>query len=325
MHLFELAARQPMPAATGVPDWLLGYFKRFGISFANGKTDLHTNVCWLQSRNFTIDLRLPKVSELVPHKKLKDYSAQEIQRLANYEGWAATCEWQGDTLSWLDTQACLQLHNRWTEPGILKRTGNCLIEFSPSNAYVEDWRLQPSQPGPLIGLRLVEERNSETGELRHADGGLIICGDYAGLVLGRAQTLPQDDAVDLTQPNALRQLAAKAVGNQEKLSALFNFETSVAKRNAQNDFEVILSTQAARVKQPLCSLDGFSWIEQPSSSPTHLKQSVLCDGVPCERMYAVDTMEPMLQFELATGFSPAAESWFNSEAQTLTRYTEVLN
>ena len=58
MTLQELIARHAHKAEHGVPDWMPGFWKRYSISFANGMTDLHTHVCWMQSRNFTIDLRL---------------------------------------------------------------------------------------------------------------------------------------------------------------------------------------------------------------------------------------------------------------------------
>ena len=85
MHLNELVARYPQPTQ-GVPDWMLGFYKRRAISFADGLTDTQTHVCWFQSRNFTIDLRLPLEEHQVQAKPLLAYSAEELQRLANYEG-----------------------------------------------------------------------------------------------------------------------------------------------------------------------------------------------------------------------------------------------
>ncbi len=162
MNLMELAERHARRPATSVPDWMLGYYKRRAISFANGDTDLDTHVCWVQSRNFTIDLRLPLAEDQVPARALADYSAAELQVLANHEGWEALSHWDGERLAWRGDTS-LQLHNRWPEPALLSRIGNCMIEFAPSGAYVEDWRLQPSAPGPLIGLRLIEEREVDSG------------------------------------------------------------------------------------------------------------------------------------------------------------------
>lgn len=314
MNLLELINRCGQRPAGGVPDWMLGYFKRYSISFANGETDLHTHVCWLQSRNFTIDLRLPIKGEQLPARAWADYSADELRQLGNYEGWEALCDWEGDVLSWRDTDCSLQFHNRWVEPGILKRFGNCMIELAPSGAYVEDWRLQPSAPGVLAGLRLVEERNLATGEVRHRGGGLIVCGDYAGLVLGRNQGFTPEQSY-----NALRSMAVAAQGQAAQLAALFNFETSVAQGSIDKGYEVILSTQPGRVGQSLCALDGFELV---ADEPGRVRQVLDCEGIPCERIFTIDTLESGIEFSAATGFTPEAEIWFAREAQTLTRYTK---
>jgi hypothetical protein len=62
MNLQELITGHALRPAPGLPDWMLGWFKRHSISFADGLTDVDTHVCWLQSRNFTIDLRLPRLA-----------------------------------------------------------------------------------------------------------------------------------------------------------------------------------------------------------------------------------------------------------------------
>src|SRR6187402_3258740 len=107
MNLQELLTRHAQRPKQSVPDWMLGYFKRYAISFADGTTDL----------------RLPIANQQVTAKKLEDYSADELLTLANYEGWEALCDWQNETLSWRETDSSLQFHNRWTEPGVLKRFG----------------------------------------------------------------------------------------------------------------------------------------------------------------------------------------------------------
>ena len=239
-ELLDQYARRPEKS---VPDWMLGYYKRRSITFANGTTDLSTHVCWFQSRNFTIDLRLPVDSRPGMAEEWDAPGVAERQTLADYEGWEALCDWHGDTLSW-HTVTSLQVNNRWPEPAILKRIGNCMIEFAPSGAYVEDWRLQPSEPGPLIGLRLIEEREVISGRLRHQGGGLIVCGDYAAMVLGRAN--PVDGEGGAT---TLRSLVADALDDCERLSQLFNFETSVAKGSVKKGFSVSLSISYSTLRR----------------------------------------------------------------------------
>lgn len=321
MNLQELLKNYTKRPKQGVPDWMLGYFKRYSISFADGRTDLDTHVCWLQSRNFTLDLRLPITVQQVTAKAWQDYSIEELLILADYEGWEALCDWESETetLSWLDTETSLQFHNRWIEPGILKRFGNCMIELSPSGAYVEDWRLQPSKPGLLIGLRLVEERVIETGEVRHQGGGLIFCGDYAGLVLGRSNKLnPAQDY------NALRSLVIDAHGQAEKLAALFNFETSVAQGSLDTGYLVTLSTKPERIGEAICPLDGFELITNSDSEEPVIRQTLICEGELCERIFTVDTIEQEIGYEQITPFSPEAKTWYAREQKTLTRYSKPL-
>ncbi|WP_111642126.1 hypothetical protein [Marinimicrobium alkaliphilum] len=313
MHIRQLLTHYPHAAATGVPDWMLGYYKRYAISFYNGQTDTDTHVCWFQSRNFTIDLRLPKVCEQLPAKPWAAYSREELQVLADYEGWEAPCEWRDELLSW-QNDTSHQLHNRWQEPAQLRRIGNCMIEFSPSGAYVEDWRLQVSAPGPLVGLRLIHERECETGHVRHRGGGLILCGDYAALVLGRA------NPIAAPSPNYLRELADQYVGNAEQLSALFGAETSVARGDLNEGYEIFLSTRPGRAGESLLPLDGFAWRAETGQ----LVQRLSVDGVLCERVFDVDTVEPLCDFNQSTPTSPESERWYQQETQTLTRYTRVV-
>lgn len=295
-----------------VPDWMLGCFRRRCISFANGESDNQTIVFWFQSRNFTIDLRLPLAVEQVRAAELEDYSATELAVLANYEGWVASCDWTDEKMSWYGGTA-LQTTDRWPEPAELHRTGNCMIEFAPSGAYVEDWRLQPSEPGPLIGLRLVEEYDPDTGQRFPRAGGLIVCGDHAAWVLGRSRPI-----ADTT--SSLPELAAGAVGDRERLQSLFDFETSVASGSLAQGYTVLHSTRPGRVGQPLLAAGKFDWIEDTR----RVEQTFAHDGQNRVRVFEVDVIEPNHEFALKTPSSEDAEGWFQQESNTLRRYTEVL-
>lgn len=323
MQLEQLVAMCAQRPKLSVPDWMLGFYKRHSISFANGMTDMETHVCWLQSRNFSIDLRLPKDCDQVANKPLLECTSAELQQLANYEGWLAASDWDGSMLSWQEAQACFQLHNRWVEPAILKRVGNCMMEFCPSDAYVEDWRLQPSDSGPLIGLSLIEERDLASGKVRHKGGGLIVCGDYAGLVLGRGQALST-----MLPGTMLKNLVAQASGNADRLNDLFNFETSVAQGSLQHGFKVIHSTKASRLGQDLFSLAGF---ERPApcqgaslTSRDVIRQKLTIAGVACERIFSIDTLEPHINFSQSTASTTDAAAWFQRESATMARYAKVL-
>jgi hypothetical protein len=323
MTLKELINNYSQPAKSGVPDWLLGCFRRYSISFANGTTDLKTQVFWLQSRNFTIDIRMPIDSEQVNARPIDAYTDEELKQLANYEGFSATTDWDGKMLSWRDADAALQIHNRWTEPAILNRVGNCMVEFCPSDAYVEDWRAQPTSVGPLFGLRLIEEREIATGAIRHKGGGLIVCGDYAGLVLGRAE-----EVIKPSKQTTLNNLVAEASGDINRLRALFNFEASVAKGSLEEGFKINISTQASRLGQTIFELDGFE-VPCKYQHATHgeieiLRQKLIINGQACERLFTIDTIEAQVHFSQSTSVTEQTAAWFARESATLTRYSEEL-
>lgn len=328
MTLFELVQQYPFQPGDGVPDTITGCFRRHAISFANGETDTETRVFWLQSRNLTIDLRLPAEHQPLSVKPLGELESAELALRANCEGWIADCRLSDGLMDW-DNFTSLQLHNRWQEPAQLRRIGNCMIEFAPSGAYAEDWRLQPSAPGPLIGLRLQSETDS-AGRVVRSGGGLIVCGDYAALVLERrqpqtgvepARTLTSTIASTHASTNPLRELAARHLGNGENLSELLDFETSVARRSPDGDYRVIHSTLPQRVGEILMDFDGFDYL--PGSH--QLCQRFAGDNGEYQRIFAIDTLEPQQHFSLATAATQESADWFEREAVTLQRYSRVLN
>ncbi len=322
MHLSQLLQAYPRRPSSSVPDWLLGYYKRYSISFANGETDMATHVSWLQSRNFTIDLRLPLAQDQPAAKPYQDYLPDELQQLANYEGWTANSHWDGTTMHWHKADATLQLHERWTEPAILQRVGNCMVEFCPSNAYVEDWRLQPSAAGPLIGLRLLSERELSTGITRYQGGGLIICGEYAAWMKGRAAPVTRH------ADEKLSTLVSRAVGDAATLRSLLDVETSVAKGTLQSGFTIAHSTLASRIGMDLCPLDGFdkpAVMAHPELGEIEiLRQTLSIDGLMYERIFTIDTLEPYIEYPQSSKVSPAAEQWFQQESAALCRYTRTV-
>ncbi|MCR9184051.1 MAG: hypothetical protein NXH81_01500 [Halieaceae bacterium] len=312
MTLAELLEKYPREPAGGVPDWMLGCFRRRCISFANGQSDEQTIVYWFQSRNFTIDLRLPRLEDQVRAAPLNEYNELEIVGRAGYEGWLASCAWSGEAMVWHPGDS-LQVTDRWPEPAQLKRIGNCMIEFAPSGAYVEDWRLQPSAPGPLLGLQLLQEYDENSGQWSPRGGGLIICGDHAAQVLGRSAGVTAGAAT-------LQELAANAVGDTKTLRALLDFETSVAAGSVADGYTVVHSTIPERRGQPLLEPGEFSWVQ----GSDELEHEFYHNGRRCLRRYAVDVIESQRSFSIKTPANQASENWFARESATLRRYAEVL-
>lgn len=314
MHIQDLLQKHQQKPSVSVPDWMLGCFKRRSISFANGQTDIDTHVFWLQSRNITIDLRLPIAIDQVKAKPLSFCSAEELHALANYEGWYAETTWQDELLSWSGGTA-LQTNNRWPEPAILFRTGDCMMEFSPNNTYVEDWRIKSRTAGPLVGLRLIDETNITQGKVTHRDGALIINNDWAGLVLGREAPLAMP-----THKTKLREFVDQHHADKNLIEQAFNFETSVAVGGVETGFTVAYSTQPERNTQPLLDLNGFDFDKENNQIYHHFEQN----GEKFVRRFTIDTIEADVAFSAITEFAPEAEQWFNDEIETLGRYLHIV-
>ena len=298
----------------GVPDWMLGYFKRKTISFYNGLSDSITDVCWFQSRTFTIDLRLPK--NKIEKKDILEYSQEELEQISNYEGWFADSIFDGEKLSW---RGGVSYQNviKWPEPAILKRVGNCMIEFCPSNALVEDWRFQNTKEDYLIGLELIEEINLSTNKTIRNGGALIISGEFAAICLGRDKTTEEKFSSNLETLEDI--LLDKNIDIKEKKKFL-NFETSVAKGNLDTGYNIYLSTNPNKYDEELTSLDGF----ELSKDKEYIFQTYEEKGEKFKRIYKIDIIDANFKFETTTKTSKDSEIWFEKESKTLGRYLEEL-
>ncbi|MDF1763214.1 MAG: hypothetical protein P1U57_07385 [Oleibacter sp.] len=314
MHLKQLLEQYSHTAATGIPEWMIGCYKRRSISFANGMTDAKTHVFWLQGRNLTIDLRLPQITDQI-QKPWQSCTQQEIHQLANYEGWFADTKWEHQILSWSGGTS-FQIHNRWPEPAILNRVGDCMLEYSPNNTYVEDWRLKSRKPGPLVSLELLEETNLTTGECRHRRGALIINGDWAGLVLGRAEEIITD--VENVQ---IRNLLKQNDYEPDLCAQVFNFETSVAQGNLDAGFKITHSTKASRLDQSLFTLEGFEF-DQAKNEIIHTFDD---NDEIVQRRFIIDTFESSFNYHPTTAWVAESKHWFEQEHQTLGRYLDIVD
>lgn len=318
MNLAQLINTHRIEADTSVPDWIIGTFKRRSISFANGLTDIDTHVFWLQSSNFSIDLRLPIQSQqLSKDKSIEQLKPNELAVLAQYQGWCCPSVWNENEqqLSWL-AGTSLQLHTQWPEPGILKRVGNCMMEFCASDMYMEEWRLQNIQDGALLGLLLEQEYDPITNQQYHAGGGLIINGEYAALVLGRPVA---DEQFVLEHTQTLPELTQRFANDQQQIQRLFNVETSVAQGNLQDGYQVLMSTQPQRQGEPLFSMDGFEY-----RNDGKVIQTLTINGQPRERIFSVDVINPQFSYSHQTPAQPQALQWYAQEAAWLTRYNKVV-
>lgn len=293
MTLREISYIDHAPPAEAAPDWLLGCFRRRSITFYTGASDTTTEVIWLQCRGLSADFR---------SQAGLDSRWGHLEHVATFEGGLSRTAWDGRTMRWFDWTT-FQLHDKWSEPGVLQRVGDCLIEFAPSGAYVEDWRIQRSRRGPLVGLKLLHEVDVECGVATHCGGGLIVCGDHAALVRGRKRNL-----------HGLGRLSdlARVSQDAELLNDIYGFEASYAQWDGAG-YAVRLSTNTAAIGENLSICDGFRY-----DAGTGLVTQRVCEaGRTLERAFVIDTLEPDFLFAHATTVNAETEEWLNRESDTL--------
>lgn len=246
MNLFEvIKTLKPTTSQPEIiPNFLYGAFRRKSISFFNGLTDENTIVYWFQSRSFTIDLRL---------KSQTGTAVQERQ------GWIGNTLWDeaSQLLSWeVKDYANYQNHVQWPEPAKLHAIGNCILEFSPSHVYVEDWRQQVER-GLFLGLRLQSALDVQSGQNLEMDGGLIICADHIAYALTR---LPEVQS-------AVAQMDLKAV-DPTVFALLESFEVSIGTDGQAKTY----STRSSETGKTF-NLENFEVLNE-----TRLVQNVILDG-----------------------------------------------
>ena len=292
MNLFQLLdmLSPTLDQPEVIPAFLYGAFRRKSISFYNGLTDENTIVYWFQSRSFTIDLRLKSQNDTWVHER---------------QGWIGNTVWNYSTqlLSWeVEDYANYQNHVQWPEPAQLHAIGNCILEFSPSNVYVEDWRQQVNQ-GLFLGLRLKSAVDVTTGQILKMDGGLIICGAHIAYALSR---LPASQAVvsNLDFSNL----------NTTASAAVESFEVSVSTDGLMKTY----STSAHESGHPF-NFDDFDLV-----SETELVQHVILEGRKVDLSFEVDMLQPDYAFQYQTETSAESQNWLQSEQHHLMHHTKAV-
>ncbi len=290
MNLATLLKRLPRKSIDGLsfPRNLLGTFRRKSICFCTGVTDETTIVYWVQSKSFSIDLRL------------SDACATPV---SERQGWVGDTRWDEATrmLSW-NIEKSYQPRNQWPEPAELSFIGNCVLEFAPSGAYVEDWR-QKSSRGPFLGLRLVSMLNEVTGQESQVDGGLVIAGEHAAFAQSR---LPHvEDA--LQHMTSLEEVLAAGAATEAEIES---YEVSVAIGGEA----VTYSTQSSRIGAMISEGD-FS-----IRSDGKVAQERLVDGELYVLLYDVDVFEPEFAFVNQTPSTSEALDWMEQEKRHLARH-----
>src|SRR5688572_5829993 len=96
MHLFDLCEASPRNPGAGVPEWVLGCFRRRSITYFTGAEDARTEVIWLQSRGLTADFRRapPRVA-VTSRAELSRLGLDDLLALSRVEGGLARTRWDG--------------------------------------------------------------------------------------------------------------------------------------------------------------------------------------------------------------------------------------
>jgi hypothetical protein len=294
MRLDELALAAPYARPPQAPAWTLGCFHRRCITFADGREDTSTRVIWIQSNGLTGDIRVPGSRPDVRRRQsLLACTREELAALAQAEGGVADTHWTEPFMRWSGWDA-FQPYDKWPEPGELRRVGHSLIEWAPSGAYVEDWRLQPGSSGLRVGLRLLRENGRPRG------GGIVVAGDHAILTLARREPLTDS-----------RPLSAQVADAGDVLGCarrVFDAVTHYCRHSAGWGWTVALSTDPFAEGCALTPFDGF----EVGPEPGLLTQRN--DGV--ERVWRVDTLMVDGLAEVETPVSADGRRWLASVAGT---------
>ena len=233
-----------------VPDRMIGCWNRRYIRYRDGAEDTSTRVIWLQTPSGMCDMRIsaqrPDFSE---RRKLSDCSDDELIALAQQDCACAvtildetatpypTATWEGGASGFMYQPVINFPEDGWFE---WKEKGVCMLEYAPSGAYEEDWRLQDNSRAFAVHLL---RRDSKTTT------NLYVAGAHAMLAVDRAI------AIDEERP--LQELVAECMDERHRVHAYLDMEFSYAKAlENNNDYEIVLSTLPWKEGQTL----SLAWV-----------------------------------------------------------------
>ena len=306
MILDHLAAAAPRTPPSPTPSWTWGCFRRRSVTFANGQEDAKAQVVRLQGQGMTGELRVPAWRPDVSGRVgLEACSVEELLELSAVDGRVADAAFANGQMTW-DNPSSFQPYAQWPEPGQMQRVGAGLIEFAPSGAQMQDWRLQPGSGGLQVALRLMFETGLD-GLTRPRDGGLILCGDHCLFSLDRRRPLPSEAPVQHQMRQAGDPFAFAEMA--------FDGETSYARRQADGTFKVELSTDPFNEGRTVPVLEDFV----PTSISEVLRQVIGEGKDRIVRQWRIDTLIPDAVISAATGADKAGSAWLKKEGKALLR------
>lgn len=226
-------------AATGkrtVPEQLIGCWRRHSIKFKDGSEDLTTRVIWLQTASGVADIRIAAERPDLRHRDgLASCTKEELLALAEQDCFCADTLFDPATLPypmavWPTNLDLFRFQSvvSFPEPGWLEWPTNSsiMMEYAPSGAYEEDWRLV--EPDPRFAIHLMRSQAD-------AIECLYVVGDHAVRARSRRKSISDPRPL----PNVVRSLA----DNLPEIRSLLDCEFSYAVRAPGNShYEIELST-----------------------------------------------------------------------------------
>ena len=213
---------------------MLGCWHRRYIRFEDGTEDKSTRVIWLQTPSGLVDLRIsaerPDFSERL---QLSDCSNDELIALAEQDCSCGitildetatpypTARWEGGGSGFMQQPVINFPEDGWFE---WKEEGTCMLEYAPSGAYEEDWRLQDNSQEFAIHLLC---RDSETTT------NLYIAGAHAVLAINRS--------IVISQERPLQEIVSENIADRDRVYAYLDTEFSYARCEDSSEYEIVLS------------------------------------------------------------------------------------
>jgi hypothetical protein len=219
-----------------VPERLIGCWRRNSIAFPDGTEDRTTRVIWLQTASGVADMRIAAERPDLRHRDgLASCTKEELLALAEQDCFCAATLFDPTTTPYPTAIWPLSLDLfryqpvvSYPEPGWLewRSNGSVMIEYAPSGAYEEDWRLVESTPGFAVHLMRSQDTATEC---------LYVVGDHAIRARGRRRPISeQRPLVDVVH----------GMGNNlAQICDLLDCEFSYAQRAPGDEqFRIVLST-----------------------------------------------------------------------------------
>jgi hypothetical protein len=227
-----------MPLIIGkqtVPDRMIGCWIRRYIQFSDGTRETATRVIWVQTASGMGDMRIRADRPALRHcVELADCSDSELLVLSEQDCSCARTVLDESTTphptaTWPrgnDGFANQPVQN-FPEPGWFawREAGDCMMEWAPSGAYEEEWRLQARSQD--FAMHLVRAGATPTT-------CLYIAGDYA--------MMARDCSGKAEQKKPLPEIVAARFHSRAAAEMLLDGEFSFARRQNSQSYEIQLSS-----------------------------------------------------------------------------------